>query len=85
MLNSGSAAPRLEARPSRTLPEMVAAYERMVILQALGMAGGSRTHAAKSLGVRRKYLYRRIQRLQIDLGQIRVRIGRPRKLRGDGP
>ena len=83
MKSSVPAAQSPDQRQPRTLPEILAAYERVIILKALGMAGGSRTRAAESLGIRRKYLYRRIRRLQIDLGQICVRIGRPRKIQGE--
>jgi len=61
----------------RSLPELVAAYERILIIKAIQGCGGSRTRAARSLGVRRRYLYSRISHLGIDLGQLPARVGRP--------
>lgn len=65
-------------RPApRTLPQIMAVHERIVIIQALQSCGGSRTRAAVALGVRRNYLYRRIKVLKIDLSVIPARVGRP--------
>lgn len=69
-------------RTPLTLPEIVAAYERIVIIKAIQGCGGSRTKAAASLGVTRRRLYNRIAMLNIDLGQLPVRVGRPPKERG---
>lgn len=69
----------MDGRAARTLPQMVAAYEMVVIIQAIQMCGGSRTLAARSLGVKRRYLYGRTEALKIDLGQLPVRQGRPPK------
>jgi DNA-binding NtrC family response regulator len=57
-------------RIPRTLRDLVRSYERVVIIEALAKCGGSRTAAAKVLGVRRQYLYARIRVVGIDLGQI---------------
>jgi DNA-binding NtrC family response regulator len=65
-------------RMPRTLPEILEAYERIIIIKAIQACGGSRTRAAVSLGVRRRYLYARISYLGIDLGVLPVRQGRPR-------
>lgn len=65
-------------RVPRTLPEILEAYERIIIIKAIQTCEGSRTRAAASLGVRRRYLYARIQHLGIDLGVLPVRRGRPR-------
>jgi len=69
------------ARPPvvRTLSQMVADYERVVIIKAIQMCGGSRTRAAESLGVKRRYLYGRISILKIDLSAMPVSTGRPPK------
>ena len=67
----------LPVRASLTLPEIVATYERIVIIKAIQSCGGSRTRAAESLGVNRRRLYNRIAALHIDLGQLPVRVGRP--------
>ena len=63
----------------KTLPEIVAAYERVVIIQALKHYGFSRTKTATSLGVRRSYLYHRMRLLRINLAEIPSPPGRPRK------
>jgi DNA-binding NtrC family response regulator len=64
------------AREPRTLPEIVAAYERVVIIEALARCGGSRTRAAESLGVRREQLYRRIRILGVNLAEVTEVIAR---------
>lgn len=65
--------------PARTLPQMVSDYERLVIIKAIQMCGGSRIRAAESLGVKRRYLYGRVACLKIDLSQIPRRSGRAPK------
>jgi DNA-binding NtrC family response regulator len=61
----------------RTLPEIMAAYERIVIIQALQHNDCSRARTAGSLGVSRRYLYRRMSILKIDLQVVtRGRSGR---------
>lgn len=54
----------------KTLPEIMAAYERLVIIQALQLNGCSRAKTAESLGVNRRYLYRRMALLKIDLDVV---------------
>lgn len=66
-------------RAPRTLPEILEAYERIIIIKAIQSCGGSRTRAAASLGVRRRYLYIRIARLGIDLRVMPAQQGRPRR------
>jgi DNA-binding NtrC family response regulator len=61
----------------RTLPQMVADYERVIIIKSIQICGGSRTRAAASLGVLRRYLYGRIACLKIDLSKMPARTGRP--------
>jgi len=63
----------------RTLREIMDAYERNIIVKAVEAAGGSRTVAARALGIGRCRLYARIHRLKIDLSKIPARAGRPRK------
>lgn len=64
------------SREPRTLPEIVAAYERVVIIEALVRCGGSRTRAAESLGVGREQLYRRIRICGINLAEVVEAIAR---------
>lgn len=68
-----------EMRPMRTLPQLVADYERVIIIRTIQACGGSRTLAARSLGVKRRHLYTRIAQLKIDLRQLPARVGRPPK------
>lgn len=64
----------------RTLPEILAMHERLIIIEALSRCGGSRTRAAAALGIRRERLYRRMLWLKIDVGSIAAVVtGRPRK------
>jgi DNA-binding NtrC family response regulator len=64
----------------KTLPQILEAYERIVIIQALVLNGHSRTKAADSLGIRRRYLYRRMAHLKIDLQAVTMgRSGRNRE------
>lgn len=65
----------------RTLPEIMAAYERIVIIEALQRNGFSRKRTAESLGVKRGYLYARICLLRINLDELpsSASRGRPRK------
>lgn len=64
----------------RTLPEIMAAYEKMIILQALKHNGFSRAKTATSLGVRRALLWRRMKLLRIDHTVVpKGHGGRPRK------
>lgn len=59
-----------------TLLELLAAHERLIIIQALAESGFSRDRAAKVLGVSRVSLWRRMKRLKIDVK--RTTPGRPK-------
>ena len=67
------------SRASRTLSEIVGAYERVVIIQALQLNNFSRTRTAASLGIKRDHLYKRMRFLKISLREIPRSLGRPRK------
>jgi DNA-binding NtrC family response regulator len=69
-------------RAPRTLPEILAAHERLIIIEALARCGGSRTRAAEALGIKRRRLYRRMDFLKIDLKAVVTAIGRPGKVEG---
>lgn len=62
----------------KTLPEIMHAYERIVIIKALQLNEFCRLKTAESLGVSRDYLYGRIRLLGIDLSQLPGRVGRPK-------
>jgi DNA-binding NtrC family response regulator len=64
---------------SRTLSEIMAAYERVVIIQALQLNNFSRKLTAVSLGIKRDRLYKRMRFLKIDLREIPKSPGRPQK------
>lgn len=67
-------------RPARSLHELLALHERVLIIQSLQSCGFSRTLAATKLGVKRTYLWRRMKLLKIDLTALpRTTGGRPRK------
>jgi DNA-binding NtrC family response regulator len=62
----------------KSLPEIMATYERVLIIQALERNGWSRTKTAESLGIRRNTLYKRIALLKIQMKELpRGRQGRP--------
>ncbi len=64
----------------RTLHELLALHERLIIIKALQQHNFSRTRAAASLGVSRNYLWRRMKILHIDFKALpRTTPGRPRK------
>lgn len=63
----------------RSLPEILADHERLIIIEALARCGGSRTRTANALGIRRERLYRRMLYLKIDLDAVVAAVGRPRK------
>ena len=63
----------------RTLREILAAHERIVLFQSLAAAGGSRSKAAAALGISRSRLYARLRKLGVDLHVLPARTGRPRK------
>jgi DNA-binding NtrC family response regulator len=71
--------PAPRERAPLTYRELLANYERLILIKAIQLNGGSRTKAAVSLGMRRGLLYSRIHTLGIDLSQIPPRIGRPPK------
>ncbi len=49
-----------------TLRQMLDAYERAILINALQRFSGSRERAAKALGISRVYLWRRMGHLKID-------------------
>ena len=65
----------------KTLPEILAAHERLIIIEALARCGGSRTRAAAALGIRRERLHRRIQFLKIDVAAVQAAVGYSKKTR----
>lgn len=54
----------------KSLPEILAAYERIIIIQALQLNDCSRSKTAVSLGISRRCLYRRLAILKIDLPAV---------------
>jgi DNA-binding NtrC family response regulator len=64
-------------RPARTLAEILALHERIVIIQTIQLNRGSRRLAADALGITRNYLWRRMKALKITLP--RTSPGRPKK------
>jgi DNA-binding NtrC family response regulator len=67
-------------RPPRTLAEILAVHERIVIIQTIQLNNGSRKMAADALGISRNHLWRRMKALKIDLKAIpRTSPGRPKK------
>lgn len=75
---------KIRRRPSaspRTLSELLAVHERILIIQALQRAGGARGDAAQILGISRSNLWNRIKTLQLDLKVFpsRKSPGRPKK------
>jgi len=71
--------PATSGPQAKTLPEIMATYERIVIIQALQLNSFSRTLTAASLGIRRNHLYQRMKILKINLLEIPSSPGRPRK------
>lgn len=53
--------------PPRTLPELLASHERILIIQALSRSEGGRAAAARILGISRSTLWNRITALGIDM------------------
>jgi two-component system response regulator AtoC len=56
--------PRVQADPTSfegSLSEMMAAFERLVLKEALGRYGGHRGNAAKALGISRKNLWEKLK------------------------
>jgi len=63
----------------KTLSEIMANYERIIIIQALQLNDCSRSKTAASLGIDRRQLYRRMSILRIDLDVVTMgRSGRSR-------
>ena len=71
--------PAASGLQAKTLSEIMATYERIVIIQALQLNNFSRTLTAVSLGIRRNHLYQRMKILKINLLEIPSFPGRPRK------
>ena len=68
-------------RVPRTLSEILAAYEKTIVIQALAHNGFSRKKTAISLGVSEVYLWRRMRLLKVDFSAIpKGTKGRPKKL-----
>lgn len=64
----------------RTLHELLALHEKIIIIKTLQQHNFSRTLAAVALGVSRNYLWRRMKILHIDFKALpRTTPGRPRK------
>lgn len=54
----------------RTLDDLLAAYERLVIMETLSRNGWNRRRAADALHVSRRRLMYRLVALHVDLGAI---------------
>jgi len=64
----------------KTLGEIMASHERIIILQALRLNGFSRKKTAISLGIGKTCLWQRMKKLKISYPEIpRDHRGRPRK------
>lgn len=71
--------------PPKNLPEIMSAYERIVIIQALQHNDCSRSQTATSLGISRRQLYRRMEVLKIDLQAVTMgRSGRTGRFKQEG-
>ena len=80
----GPCKPAEAGRAPKTLPEIMAAYERVVIIQALQHNDFSRTKTAASLGVSTNFLWRRMRMLKMDLAAFpKIKSGRTRASSGD--
>lgn len=67
-------------RTPKTLSELLAAHERLILIQALQLNGFSRQLTALSLGITPNQLWRRMTILKIDFAALpRNAPGRPRK------
>ncbi|HJV61886.1 MAG TPA: sigma-54 dependent transcriptional regulator [Albitalea sp.] len=62
----------LDEPESRSLPQLVATFERAVIAQCLRMCGGSVTRASEVLQVPRKTLYDKLTRFAVDPSEFRA-------------
>jgi len=65
-LASGAATAGLESVLAATTPDLLATVERDHIQRALTRAGGNKKAAAKMLGLSRRALYRRLERLDLS-------------------
>jgi len=61
---------RLAAAPASPLKEALASPERQLILEALERSGWRRDLAARSLGINRTTLYKKLRRLGIDVNEM---------------
>lgn len=83
-MRMGPCRPAEPGRVPKTLPEIVAAYERIVIIKALQLNGFSRKRTAASLGVSTNFLWRRMSNLRMDFSAFpRIKAGRPKTLPED--
>ncbi|WP_295488501.1 sigma-54 dependent transcriptional regulator [Accumulibacter sp.] len=57
---------------SQTLPQRVAAFELLLIENALQLAHGDIANAAATLGIPRKTLYDKLAKLEVDVGRFRA-------------
>lgn len=69
-----------QPRTPKTLSELLAAHERLILIHALQLNGFSRQLTATSLGISPNHLWRRMTILKIDFSALpRSTPGRPRK------
>lgn len=83
-LTAGLRKVALPGMPPKTLPEIMASYERVIIIQALQLNDCSRARTAGSLGVSRRHLYRRMAILKIDLQAVTMGRSGRNKMVQDG-
>ena len=80
MTRLGSRKPVERGREPKTLAELMASYERIILIKALQLNDFSRKKTAGSLGITPNHLWRRMKLLRINLTEIpKVIPGRPRK------
>jgi transcriptional regulator with PAS, ATPase and Fis domain len=73
--------PAEATKAPKTLSEIMASHERIIILQALRLNGFSRKKTAASLSIGKTCLWQRMRKLKITYPEIpKDRRGRPRKL-----
>jgi len=83
-MRMGPSRPAEPGRAPKTLPEILAAYERVIIIQALQLNDFSRKKTAASLGVPCNFLWRRMRMLKMDLAAFpKIKSGRTRASSGD--
>lgn len=72
--------PGYDSSQKKTLHDLLALHERILIIQTIQLNRGSRNLSASALGVSRTYLWRRMRALKIDSSVLpRTTPGRPRK------